>query len=113
MRLKGKKCLDNLESVLHHHCGHHKLCSHDCCKNKQIELRIKAKQRFYFSRSKSLMTEFEILKAFEEEYAKIRRFKGRCIDISERGQIEIKKVILKRITQDNIDRLANITSCQL
>ena len=59
------------------------------------------------------MTEFEFLKAVEEQYAKISRFKGWCMDISERGQIELKKVILKRITQDNIDRLANIMSSNL
>ena len=35
------------------------------------------------------------------------------MDISERGQIELKKVILKRVTQDNIDRLTNIMSSNL
>ena len=35
------------------------------------------------------------------------------MDISERGQNELKKVIMKRITQDNINRLANIMSSNL
>ena len=64
-----------MESVVHHHCGNHKLCSLDWCKYKQIESRVKAKQRFYFSTGKTLMTEFEILKAVEELYTKISRFK--------------------------------------
>ena len=51
--VEKKKCLDNLESVVHHHCGNHKLCSLDWCKYKQIESRVKAKQRFYVSRGKT------------------------------------------------------------
>ena len=59
------------------------------------------------------MTEFEFLKAVKEQYAKICRFEGQCMDISERGQIELQTVTLKRICQDNIDRLANIMSSNL
>ena len=34
-------CLQRIDSIIHHHCGNHKLCHYSHCLYKQIELEIR------------------------------------------------------------------------
>ena len=107
-----KKCLDNIDSIIHHHCGNHDFCSLGWCKYKQIVYEEKAKLRFFKKGfEKKLSTELH--KKIEERYSKVSRFQGRSMNISLIGQNEIKTIISSRITVDNIDKLAEIMSSNL
>ena len=82
------KCLDNIDSIIHHHCGNHDFCSLGWCKYKQIIYEEKAKLRL---KKKGFATELstQLITKIEERYSKVSRFQGRSMNVSLMGQMEL------------------------
>ena len=59
------------------------------------------------------MNRFEFRKLVEEKYSAVSRFKGTAMNISTSGQHELKSVISKRLTEKNVDKVAELMSSNL
>ena len=104
--LERQKCLENLASVVPHHCGNHSKCKQEFCKYLQLAQARKM--------SNDVCGTIEDKQAFvdeiEKKYCEISRFKGEIMDLSCEGQDILTKVILSRITIENINSIAEILS---
>ena len=94
--VKRSECLDQIYAIIPHHCGDHSRCtSANLCRYLAVKNEHKDDD----------WTEEQI----QAEVVKSSlRFKGACMDLSEEGQKELMKLITKRFTEDNIDRIAEM-----
>ena len=59
------------------------------------------------------MNRLEFRKVVEEKYTSLSRFKENVMNVSLIGQNKLKSVISKRLTKDNVDKVAELMSSNL
>ena len=92
--VKRQECIDQIYCIIPHHCGDHSKCT-----NPQL------------CRYLCVKTEHEDWseEQIQAEVAKTSlRFRGSCMDLSEEGQKDLMKLITKRFSPENIDRIAEM-----
>ena len=92
-------CLDQLYCIIPHHCGDHSRC-------KDIEF-------CRYLSIKTAHTDWTEDQVRNEVSKSSLRFGGRSMDLSEEGQAKLMKVITKRFSEANIDRIAEMADSNI
>ena len=107
--LGRETCLKRIDSIIHHHCDHHDYCDKIHCKYKSIDFKVKLKHNITETNAYEQVIQIEI----NTLYAKESRFRGSTMNISLVGHLEMRKMISKRSTIENTNKLASILSANL